>query len=153
MPEVLSDGMPIFVKWSEEELIGSALCAANDNVLVAALIVSPEDFRDSSLRTIWRAIIDSEAALLPVVCNLLYERGELDEVGGEVRLADLCTRESAYLYSGRIGLEANADLIHRWAEKRRAVAQAAEAVKAAYAAPTTSRTPIYDRPEYQGIDL
>ena len=135
MVEILTDGSPHYLIAAEEEFIGAAINNASDDVLVASVIVQPEDFRDRSLGLIWRAIVDSEAATFPVVCALLDGRGELDGVGGEPRLMDLVTRQSAYLYAGHAALEANAKLIHCYAEKRRNLAIAVEAVKAIHAAP------------------
>jgi replicative DNA helicase len=133
----LSDGMPMWDQWSEETLVGAAMQADYLDVLVASLAAPPEDFRDRSLGTIWQAVIDCcagkfQCAVLSLVCDTLNERGELDEVGGEGRLMGLVARESAFLYAGRAALEANAEVIHRWAEKRRVIAAAQEMAQSAY---------------------
>jgi replicative DNA helicase len=127
----LSDGMPLWDQWAEETLVGAAMQADYLDVLVASLAAPPEDFRDRSLGTIWQAVIDC-CAVLSLVCDTLNERGELDEVGGPERLQRLVGRESAFLYAGRAALEANAEIVHRWAEKRRVIAAAQEMAQSAY---------------------
>lgn len=128
--ERLSDGTPIYVQWAEEWLAGGAMLANQDDALVVALIVEPSDFRDQSLGMIWSALLDAQTTMIHHVAAVLHERGQLDEVGGEPRLASLCTTSWAWLYSGLSALEAHAGIVKDWSNRRRLVREAGEVAAA-----------------------
>lgn len=126
------DGTPEWLLWVEESLVGAALQAQEAADIRPLLgLVSDRDFRDPRLAFCWRAIERvanrDELVCLPTVA---YEMGDgLDKIGAEPFLADLMTRELAYLHHD--SLESLAELVRRDADRRRVINQAQEMVRRA----------------------
>ena len=126
------DGCPVYVTWAEDELVGAGFWATADDLFSVAPFADPEDFRDPTLGTIWRALLDCGEPSAPVVCELLLERGELDRVGGEVRIATLAFAPQAAARHSPAALEALACLVRRWADRRRILLTAEARVQDAF---------------------
>jgi replicative DNA helicase len=144
----LADGMPAYLRWAEEYLVGASMWADPDHIQLAAVFVNPEDFRDRSLGLIWAAVIDCLVPSVPNVMWLLDQRGQLDEAGGEDGIARLASSQGALMYCGLDAMEAHAQVVHEWADRRRAIHEAQETARAAYSGKVVS-SPLYARPEYQ----
>lgn len=130
--EVLSDGMPTYLQWTEEWFIGACLIAAEADVMTLATTIEPSDFRDRSLGQVWEAIRTGGTSL-PEVCRTLQEWGELDDVGSEMRLAHLAASEGAMVYSGLPSLKAHAGIIKDWSNRRKVIKEASETAQSVYA--------------------
>lgn len=116
----LEDNSPLYLKWAEEWLIGGAMCAPQDQAMLAPL-VTPADFRDDSLGIIWSALCDAPTTMVPDVADLLLARGLLEEIGGETRLTELAFTTWAFMYAGEPSLRANAGVVKNWSDRRRRI--------------------------------
>lgn len=132
---IAADGTPLYVVWAEQWLVGGAMLARATDVPVAT--VEREDFHDAALGAMWAAIAEVAAAgvepSLPFVAQRLNAWGEIDRVGGEPALAILAGTELAMAYSGGAALEAHAELVREWGEKRRRIDELAREVREVYA--------------------
>lgn len=137
----------------ERALTGGALLAAREDVVMAASIVTPADFVDETLGMVWEVLpyVDEPSAFF--VAQALWENGNYEAVGGEPRLVELSASWGLLMYSAPVFLEAHAEMVHEWGEKRRRLAALQVEAKAIYESGAKNVTPIYNRAEYQGVGL
>lgn len=146
--ERLSDGSPVYLEWTEAWLVGGAMCARPDDVQIVSFAVEPQDFRDQSLGMIWSAVVEAPTPMLADVARILMQRGQLDEVGGEPRLAELATSFYGFMYSSLSCLEAHAEIVKDWSNRRKTIREAGETARAVYEGAPMRHVPIYERAEY-----
>ena len=119
---ILPDGSPTWLASVERYLVGGAMRALSpEHVVNAATVCISEDFRDATLGMIWDVLPGLDCPCWVHVAEALLANGDIDRVGGEPRLVELAGSEMAFLYSARVCLEAHAELVHRYAEQRRAL--------------------------------
>ncbi len=150
---LLEDGSPVWLPWAEAWLVGAGFWAAPDDLQIASIEVQPEDFRDSSLGTIWRAMLDLEAVSIVTVCAALaaipmggpaWGKTALDEVGGETRIVELATAPQAFLNAGPASILAHAEVVKDWSNRRAGIQAAAVAAQMAYeGVGTANAAPTY----------
>lgn len=134
MNDRMPDGTPLFVCDTERQFIGLVLMCEEKDVL--AVNLDRGDFHDRPLGVIWAAVQEAArkgAAGLPYTAYLLEKAGVLDQVGGEVRMAELMgnmLRDPLPVYS--YYLEPHAEIIRDWGQRRRGVAAANEMAHRAY---------------------
>lgn len=149
---ILGDGSPEAVNWVERWLVGGAMRAEPEHVILAAATAAPEDFRDPNLAVIWEVLPSLECPCPGHVGITLTLSRRIDDIGGESYLVELWGTEGAWLYSAHVWLEEHARLVHEQAEKRRTLASLSKQyAEVAYGAPSNI-IPIYERPEYRGTD-
>ena len=129
---IAPDGTPQYVIWAEQWLVGGALLAPAKDIPVSG--VEPDEFHDSTLATIWAAVIELAAAgtdpTVILVARLLEQWGDLDRIGSEERLADICTSEQAMVYSGAATMSAHAALVQEQGKRRKRISELSEEVRA-----------------------
>ena len=151
MNDRMPDGTPFYVLDTERQFIGLVLMCEEKDVL--AVNLDRHDFHDRSLGVVWAAVQEAArkgAAGLPYVAYLLDQAGVLEQVGSETRLAELMgnmLRDPLPVYS--YYLEPHAEIIRDWGERRKGLENAQILARHAMSG-THRRTPVWDRPEYQG---
>ena len=123
---ILPDGSPEWLPQVERWLVGGALLSRTEDIVNAAAVCSPDDFRDELLGKAWASLPYMEC---PCVAHLVRELG--DEYAPE--FVELAGAQGAWLYATKVGLEAHASLVHEWGEKRRKIRDLSEQAKAVYA--------------------
>lgn len=156
---LLTDGSPVWLPWCEAWLVGAGFWAAPDDLQIASIEVQPEDFRDSSLGTIWGTMLNLETISIVTVIAALdavrvggpaWGKTALDEVGGESRIVDLATAPQAFLNAGPVSILAHAEVVKDWSRRRAGIEAAAVAAQRAYAGIGPRFVPIHRRAGYQG---
>lgn len=150
MNDRLPDGSPFFVLDAEREFIGAAMLCESSDVL--AVVLDRNDFRDKSLGAIWAAIVKAAGEGNPsaVVTGWLLERADvLDRVGGYAHLVELMGRALVDQNFPHLTLLTHPPIIKEWAERRRGLEKAQSMARHAMTG-NVHRTPVWDRPEYQG---
>lgn len=149
----LTDGSPEWLPMCEERLVGAALLSEAADVVAAAAVVTPEDFRDPLLARIWGVLpYLTECPCIVHAADALDRDRAFHEAGGVKLLVELTGSWGAFLYAGRASLEAHAALVRKQADIRRQVRQVvAEANEKVQAIRATGPTPLYDRPEYADL--
>jgi replicative DNA helicase len=118
-------------------VVGGALIASDPPSVIAALNVTPRDFRDHLLGVTWKAITDITGMgctpTIPLVAHELYRMDWLDRVGGEPRLVELSADAMAYLVAATsIGMRLHAGIVLEWSHKRQRLAALSDEAKTIY---------------------
>lgn len=128
----LPDGSPSWLPQAERWLVGGAMLSTSQDVISAAAVVTPADFRDGALGGIWEALVSLDECPCWVHVAKAMDSRLLDEIGGEPALVEIAYSQGSYLYANRVGLEAHATLVREWGEKRRRVQELAAEARAVY---------------------
>jgi hypothetical protein len=138
---VLLDGSPEWLPRCERALVGAALQSSLEDVVTAAAVCTPEDFRDEHLSIIWSAISRlDECPCWVHVANVLGN--QLDDIGGEPELVELAFGQGAYVFANKVGLESHAELVREWGEKRRKFASLGAEARDLFENKITPITPV-----------
>jgi hypothetical protein len=140
----LPDGSPAWLPQCERWLVGAAMLSTTEDVISAAGICTPSDFRDEVLGGIWGALVGLEECPCWVHAARAMPARLLDDIGGEPELVEIAYSQGAYLYANHAGLDAHASLVREWGEKRRKIQSLSSEVRAVY------QNNIADQPRPKG---